>query len=58
MRFSQRFHSSVVIFGVIGIGHKSQLLCVEGMIDAERDIQNLSLLGLMKELDQIQRHSF
>jgi hypothetical protein len=43
---------SVMIFGVIGLGYKSKLLFVEGTIDAEKYIQNLSKLGFIEELDR------
>jgi hypothetical protein len=41
-----------MIFGVIGLGYKSKLLFVEGNIDAEKYIQNLSELGFMEEPDR------
>jgi hypothetical protein len=51
MRDTQKFPRSVMIFGVIGPDYKSRLLFVEGTIDAERYIRNLSDLGFIEELD-------
>jgi hypothetical protein len=41
-----------MVFAVIGVGYKSDLLMVEGSIDTDRYIQNLDLLGFMSALDQ------
>jgi transposase len=52
MHATQKFPPSVMIFAVIGLGYKSKLLFVEGTIDAEKYIQNLTNLGFIEELDQ------
>jgi transposase len=52
VRASQKFPPSVMIFGVIGPLYKSKLLFVQGTINTERYIQNLSQLGFIEELDQ------
>jgi hypothetical protein len=52
IRSTQKFPPSVMIFAVIGRDYKSKLLFVEGTIDAEKYIQNLSQLGFIEELDQ------
>jgi hypothetical protein len=43
---------AVMVFAVIGVGYKSDLLMVEGSIDIDRYIQNLDRLGFMSALDQ------
>jgi hypothetical protein len=40
-----------MIFGVIGPNYKSEFLFVEGTINAEKHIQNLTDLGVFEELD-------
>jgi transposase len=50
---SGKFPPSVMIFAVIGMGYKSDLLMVEGTIDAERYIQNLDSLGFIATLDRM-----
>jgi transposase len=49
---SVKFPASVMIFAVIGIGFKSDLLLVDGSIDTDRYIQNLDRLGFINALDQ------
>jgi hypothetical protein len=41
-----------MVFAVIGVGFKSDLLLVEGMIDADRYIQNLCELNFVSGLDR------
>jgi hypothetical protein len=52
IRPTQKFPPSIMIFAVIGRDYKSRLLFVEGMIDAEKYIENLLQLGFIEELDQ------
>jgi hypothetical protein len=40
-----------MVFAVIGIGFKSDLLLVDGTIDTDRYIQNLDRLGFIQALD-------
>jgi hypothetical protein len=49
---SVKFPASIMIFAVIGIGFKSDILLVDGSIDTDRYIQNLDRLGLINALDQ------
>jgi hypothetical protein len=44
----------VTVFAVIGIGisYKLDLLIVEGIINADRSIQNVDQLGLIDVVDQ------
>jgi hypothetical protein len=41
-----------MIFAVISIGYKSDILMVEGSIKADRYIQNVDQLGFIHVLDQ------
>jgi hypothetical protein len=52
MHTTGNFPPSVMIFGVIGLGYNTKLLFVEGTIDAEKYIQNLSQLVFIEELDR------
>jgi hypothetical protein len=51
-RATRNFPPSVMVFAVIGIDYKGKLLFIEGTVDAERYIENLSKLGFMEELDE------
>jgi hypothetical protein len=41
-----------MIFAVIGMGYKSELLMVEGSIDADRYVQSVDQLGVIDAVDQ------
>jgi hypothetical protein len=41
-----------MVFAMIGLGYKSNLLIVDGSIDSDQYVQNLEDLGFIKELDR------
>jgi transposase len=47
-----KFPPSVMVFAVIGMGDKSDLLIIEGSIDSDRYVQNLEALGFIEDLDR------
>jgi hypothetical protein len=49
---SIKYLPSLVVFAIIGVGFKSDLLLVEGTINADRDIQTLCELSFMNAFDR------
>jgi hypothetical protein len=50
------FPRSIMVFAVIGIGHKSQLLIVSGSIDAEKSIENCMEVNFMHDFHDLRGH--
>jgi hypothetical protein len=48
---SRKFPESLIVFAVISVGFKSDLLVVQGTIDADQYIQNIDRLGVIDALD-------
>jgi hypothetical protein len=46
---------SLVVFGVIGIGFKSDFVVLEGNIDTDQCLRNIDRLGFIEALDQKHR---
>jgi hypothetical protein len=49
---TRKFPESLMVFAVIGVGFKSDLLVVQGTIEANQYIQNIDRLGFIDALDQ------
>jgi transposase len=52
MQHSIKFPKGLMIFAVIGLGFKSDLLIVEGTIDSQKYIENLQKLRFIEQLDE------
>jgi hypothetical protein len=52
MRHSVKFPKSLMIFAVIGIGFKSDVLIVNRTIDSQKYIENLQNHGIIEQLNQ------
>jgi hypothetical protein len=49
---SKKFPESLMVFAVIGVGLKSDLLVVQGTIDTNQYIQSIDRLGFISTLDE------
>jgi hypothetical protein len=50
---TRKFPPSVMIFAVIGIGYKSQLLIVSGSINADKHTENCMEVNFIHDLDDL-----
>jgi hypothetical protein len=49
---SRKFPESLMVFAIIGVGFKSDMHVVPGIIDADHYIQNIDRLGFIDAIDQ------
>jgi hypothetical protein len=52
---SRKFPESLMVFAVIGVGFKSDLLVVQGTTDTDQHIQNIDRLRFISTLDKKHR---
>ena len=48
-----KFPPSIMIYAVIGVDYKSQLIIVDGSIDSQKYIQNIQSSQMIEDLDNV-----